>query len=142
MNSMTKEAALIICMVIAVWGCRNNSNHEGEEWVSADVRIDSTCTMYIMYPPTATGEYMFRVSSSGACQSLTKEVFLKEYDMLLKEHRDAIILKTGKIVFDYYSFKQDSTFTNELVRITNVYFKTKSKVTENSEERVVIEVES
>ncbi|MGE0637745.1 MAG: hypothetical protein AB7G44_16845 [Bacteroidia bacterium] len=139
---MTKEAALIICMVIAVSGCRNNSKQEGEELVSADSRIDSACTMYIMYSPTATGNYMFKVSSSGACQSLTKEVFLKEYNMLLKEHRDDITLKTGKIVFDYYSFKQDSIFIDELIRITDFHFKTKSAVTENSEERIVIETEN
>jgi hypothetical protein len=88
----------------------------------------------------STGDYIFRVSSSGQCQSLTREMFLSKYDHLLKEHINEIPLKSGKIIFDYYSFENDLIFTNELIRITNFYFNAKSKMIENSNKRIIIEI--
>ena len=135
---MIQKSILIITLLFMVLSCQNTTNPKHDSWESIDIPIDSNCNFYMMY--FSTGDYIFRISSSGQCLSLTKELFLKQYDQLLKEHQNKIPLKYGKIIFDYDSFEKDSIFTNDLMRLTNFYYKTTSKMIENSKERIVIEI--
>lgn len=82
---------------------------------------------------------MFRISSSGKCRSLTKEVFIDTYENLLKEHGNKIPIQSGKIIFDYYSFKTDSMLVTKLRKLTEAYFKQKTKLIDNSN-LLIIEV--
>lgn len=132
---MTRKIILLAAIILIPFGCKEKSECRHESWKYIDLSVDSNCNFYMMY--FLTGDYMFRISSSGKCDSLTKEVFINKYEKILKEHQNEIPIKSGKIIFDYYSFKKDPILTVKLMKLTELYFKAKTKIIENSDELVI-----
>ncbi|MFN3968341.1 hypothetical protein [Flavobacterium sp.] len=138
---MIKRITFILSIILVVVGCRKNTidcDHEQESWKAIDIPIDENCNFYMMY--MLSGENMFRISSSGKCQSLTKEVYINKYQNLLTEHGNEIPIRSGKIIFESHSFNGDSMFVNKLINVTNTYFKTKSRIVENGQKSLTIEI--
>ncbi|MFT3796501.1 hypothetical protein [Flavobacterium sp.] len=130
-----KKILYLLCIMIVI-SCKNKLEHATENWKFIDIKIDSNCKFYIMH--FIEGDYMFRVSSSGSCESLTSSLFLKKYDEALKNHKNEISIKSGKMVFN--SFEQDTNFANKLAAITNFHFKRKVKIIENSD-RIILQLD-
>ncbi len=129
-----------LTLLVLIISCKNKKDeiHGNENWEIIDSKVDSTCNLYLMN--FTNGNYMFRLASSGRCQSLTKEFYTTKYQQIVEENGDKIHIKEGKIIFEYYSLKPDSIFIHNILKITENYFKGKGRIIENSSEKLEIEL--
>lgn len=130
----------ILILLIIVVGCNHYNEQEKRTFDYVERKIDEGCTLFIMF--FYKSNYMYRVGTKDSCKNLTQDGYVDNYNRLLKDSINKIVLKRGKILVETdFNLTKDSAFIKKIISITETAFNAKGRIIEVDIDRLTIELE-
>ena len=138
-SALVIELLCIIGIITFMFSCNDVEEGGKEGWDYDTIVLDSSCSMYIEYPK---GKYFLNISTIDSCINLNNFGYLKGYEELLEKYSHKLFEKKGIATFQTpFNLSKDTMFTNNLINITNTFFKAYSSIVKKENFVFVIDVQ-
>ena len=126
--------------ISCLYGCKPQETDTGKDKYTVFERDYKDCVLYQSI--LDEGDYTFRFSLSGKCDSLTKQTYINQYEFFLKNYKNRYRLKKGMLLrLEYYEELDIKRSDIEKIKsLTEELFKCELNLVESQSNMIVFKV--